>query len=54
MDDITLLIETIKAYKKYIDCRNDLSEQDRSDLLMIARNLDSECLERGLDVAIVL
>jgi len=51
MDDLQLLIETVKAYKKYIDLRNDLPEDERSDLLMKARELDIECESRGIEIA---
>jgi hypothetical protein len=48
MTDIELLAETIKAYKVYIDCPITATEQERSDLLMIARTLDIEAQSRGL------
>lgn len=48
LTDIELLTKTIEAYKMYIDCHCDLSEEARSDLLMKARALDIECESRGL------
>lgn len=48
MTDLELLAKTIKAYKNYIDSNINLTEQERSDLLMIARTLDIEAEARGL------
>ena len=47
-EDCVLLISIIDAYKNYIDGSILLSEQARSDLLMIARNLDGEANFKGL------
>jgi hypothetical protein len=48
MTDLELLAKTVKAYKEYIDSSINLSEQERSDLLMVARELDIEAESRGL------
>lgn len=45
---LNLLVETIDAYKAYIDHHIGMSEQDRSDLLMLARDLDATCEAEGL------
>lgn len=50
LDNQQLLIETIIAYKNYIDASAELDEQSRSDLLMVARNLDGELVYRGVYV----
>jgi uncharacterized protein (DUF1778 family) len=48
MTDVELLLKTIDAYKNYIDAAADISEQERSDLLMIARELDGEIETRNI------
>lgn len=48
MTDLELAIATIKAYKEYIDRPIDMSEEDRSNLLMIARRYDIEVDSRNL------
>lgn len=48
MTDIELLLKTINAYKNYIDSGSDVSEEKRSDLLMVARELDLEIENRNL------
>lgn len=50
MSDLEMMIAIVKAYKNYIDGNIDLTEQERSDLLMIARNLDNEALFKGIYV----
>lgn len=48
MTDLELSVATIKAYKQYIDRPMDMSEEERSDLLMIARQYDIEMEKRNL------
>ena len=48
MTDLGLAIATIKAYKDYIDRPIDISDEDRSDLLMVARRYDLEMEKRNL------
>ena len=43
-----VLIKTIEAYKNYIDCKDGLDEHNRSDLLMVARELDGVAIFRGI------
>lgn len=48
MNDIELLIAVIKFYKEYIDAPSTITEEERSNLLMIARNYDNEAISRNL------
>jgi hypothetical protein len=50
LTDIEVLEKTINAYVEYIDCCDGLPEQERSDLLMVARELHIEAGYRGLNV----
>jgi len=48
MEDLELLKQLCVAYKNYIDTPVFTSEQERSDMLMIARELEIEANVRGL------
>ena len=48
--DIEILEKTTISYVKYIDCRYDLGEEERSNILMEARELHIEADARGLNV----